>query len=257
MNHGQAKQILLIYRPGTADADDPEIAEALALVRTDPELARWFDEHCARQTALREKFRQMAPPVGLMEQIISEHGARTKVVSRRRGVMALAAVAAILVALAVIAFNYWPQKSELPRPRPNTLANFQREMMTVALNSYAMTAMTNLDQVHSWLAQKQAPSDYDLPAGLKSATVTGCAVEPFRNAPASLICFRKGNTLPPGQSGDLWLFVIDETAVKDVPAAGSPQFTQVNGVMTATWTQNGKLYLLATKGDEQTIQKFL
>ena len=257
MNHGQAKQILLIYRPGTSDADDPEIAEALALVRGDAELSRWFDEHCARQTALREKFRQIAPPLGLKEQIISEHRARTKAVSRRAGVMAVAAVAAVLVLLALFAFHYWPQKSELPHSRPNTLANYQREMMTIALNSYAMTAMTNLDQVHSWLAQKQAPSDYDLPTGLKSAAVTGCAVEPFRSAKASLICFRKGNTLPPGQSGDLWLFVIDQTAVQDVPSTATPQFIPVNGVMTATWTQNGKLYLLATKGDEQTVQKFL
>ena len=257
MNHGQVKQILMIYRPGTADADDPEIAEALALVRSDPELSRWFDEHCARQTALREKFRQITPPVGLKEQIISEHSARRKASSRRGTFVAVAAVAAILIALALIAFNFWPQKTEPPRPRPNTLANYQREMMSVALNSYYMTAKTNLDDVHSWLAKNQAPSGFALPAGLKKAAVTGCAVEPFRNATASLICFRKGNTLPPGQQGDLWLFVIDQTAVKDVPATASPQFTHVSGLITATWTQDGKLYLLGTKGDEQTIREFL
>ena len=257
MNHGQAKQILMIYRPGTADADDPEIAEALALVQSDPELSRWFDEHCARQTALREKIRQIAPPVGLKEQIISEHSARTKATSRRERVTAVASVAAILVALALIAFHYWPETSRPPAPIPNTLANYKSEMMNVALNPYYMTAKTNLDQVHAWFAKNQAPSDFVLPAGLKKAAVTGCAVEPFRNATASLICFRKGNTLPPGQLGDLWLFVIDQTAVKDVPATASPQFTQVNGLITATWTQDGKLYLLGTKGDEQTIREFL
>lgn len=257
MNPGQAKQILLIYRPGTTDANDPEIAQALAVMRSDPELSHWFDEHCARQTALRDKFRQITPPVGLMEQIISEHGARMKAASRRGRVVALAAVAAIFVALALIAFHYWPQKSEGPRPIPNTLAHFQREMMSIAQNSYAMTAMTNLDQVQSWLAQNHGLSDFHLPAGLKQATVTGGAVEPFRSAKASLICFRRGDTLPPGQSGDLWLFVIDETAVADAPASASPQFTPVNGLMTATWSQDGKLYLLGTKGDEQTIQKYL
>lgn len=257
MNYGQAKQILLIYRPGTSDADDPEIAEALALVRTEPELSRWFDEHCARQTALREKFRQIAPPVGLKEQIISEHAARTKAASRRERVVALAAVAAILLAAALVAFHFLPQKSEPPRPVPNTLAHYQKEMMSIAMASYNMTVMTNLDQVHSWLAKNQAPSDYVVPPGLKKVAVTGCAVEPFRSATASLICFRKGNTLPQGQAGDLWLFVIDETAVQDVPATGSPRLSRVNGLMTAAWTQDGKLYLLGTKGDEQTIQKYL
>jgi hypothetical protein len=258
MNPGQAKQILMMYRPGTADANDPEVAEALAVVRSDPELSSWFDEHCARQTALRDKFRQITPPVGLKEQIISEHNARMKAASRRGKVIAVAAVAAILVAVALIAYRYWPpESSDLPHPVPNTLAHYQREMMSIAVNSYAMTAKTNLDQVQSWLVQKQALSDFHMPAGLKQATVTGCAVEPFRSAKASLICFRKGDTLPPGQSGDLWLFVIDETAVADAPASASPQFTPVNGLMTATWVQDGKLYLLGTKGDEQTIQKFL
>ena len=31
MNRDEAKNILLLYRPGTADAEDPQIAEALAL----------------------------------------------------------------------------------------------------------------------------------------------------------------------------------------------------------------------------------
>ena len=129
--------------------------------------------------------------------------------------------------------------------------------MNVALSGYYMTAMTNLDQVHSWLGQNKAPSDYVLPANLKDVAVTGCTVQPWQDANASMICFRAGKTLPPGQAGDLWLFVIDQTAVNGAPATASPQFSQVDGLITATWTRNGKLYVLATKGDEQTIQKYL
>ena len=33
MNRDEAKTILLLYRPGTADADDPEFAAALALAK--------------------------------------------------------------------------------------------------------------------------------------------------------------------------------------------------------------------------------
>jgi hypothetical protein len=256
MNPGQAKQVLTIYRPGTADASDPEIAEALTLVRNDAELSRWFDEHCARQNALRDKFREIALPAGLREQIISEHAARTKAASRREKIMVVGAVAAILVALAVIASLYLPHNNT-PRPIPNTLANYQDQMTGVALSGYYMTAMTNLDQVHSWLAQSQGPSDYVLPAGLKNAAITGCTVQTWRNAKASMICFRQGKTLPPGQPGDLWLFVIDQTAVNGTPATTSPQLTTVNGLITATWTQDGKLYVLSARGDEQTIHKYL
>jgi len=130
-------------------------------------------------------------------------------------------------------------------------------MTGVALSGYYMTAMTNLDQVHSWLAQNHGPSDYILPAGLKKAAVTGCTVQPWKDVKASMICFRQGKTLPPGQPGDLWLLVVDQTAVKDPPTAASPTFTMINGLITATWTQNGKLYFLAAQGDERTIQKYL
>jgi hypothetical protein len=256
MNPGQLKQILMIYRPGTTDADDPEIAQALALVPGDPELARWFQEHCARQNALREKVRQIAPAAGLREQIISEHAARTKA-ARREKILAMASVMAIIASLALLASFYLPRKPRIPPPIPNTLANYQNQMMSVALSGYYMTAMTNLDQVHSWLAQNHAPSDYVLPAGLTHAAVTGCTVQTWKDARASMICFRQGKTLPPGQPGDLWLFVIGQSAVNNAPVGASPQLTTVNGLITATWTQDGKLYVLAARGDQHTIQKYL
>ena len=84
MNRDEAKTILLLYRPGTADADDPQIAEALALAKQDPELTRWLVEHCARQETLRAEFRQITVPAGLKEQIISEQAARTRAGIRRR-----------------------------------------------------------------------------------------------------------------------------------------------------------------------------
>src|SRR5262249_32695874 len=39
MNSEQAKEILIIYRPGTADREDPDIAAALELAKADTELA--------------------------------------------------------------------------------------------------------------------------------------------------------------------------------------------------------------------------
>jgi hypothetical protein len=62
MDYSKAKQILMLYRPGTADEHDPDMAEALALLKHDPELVRWFAEHAALQEALRAKFRQLPLP---------------------------------------------------------------------------------------------------------------------------------------------------------------------------------------------------
>ena len=79
MNISEAKSILLLYRPGTADAEDPQMAEALSLVKVNPELAGWLETHCAAQEALRSKFSQITPPAGLREQIISEYEASKRI----------------------------------------------------------------------------------------------------------------------------------------------------------------------------------
>jgi hypothetical protein len=42
-----------------------------------------------------------------------------------------------------------------------------------------------------------------------------------------------------------------------VPAASSPQFVQINQIMTAVWAQGDKLYMLGTEGDRQTLGKYL
>ena len=103
MNHDEAKNILLLYRHGTADVDDSQIAEALALAERDPELAHWLVIHCARQNVLRDKFRQIAAPAGFKEQIISEQAALEKTTFRREK-FALAAMAALVVLVASVAF---------------------------------------------------------------------------------------------------------------------------------------------------------
>ena len=77
MNVNEAKSILLLYRPGTAETEDPQIAEALELASSTPELTGWLVAHCACQSAISQKLRQITVPAGLKEQIISD-GRRVK-----------------------------------------------------------------------------------------------------------------------------------------------------------------------------------
>ena len=251
MNRNEAKTILLLYRPGTADADDPQIAGALGLAKQDPELTRWLVEHCARQEALRAGFRQITAPAGLKEQIVSEQAAQEKIISwRRNAIFAVAAVVVALVALAPLWFQH--------RGNEETFAIYRSRMADVALRGYTMDLATNNPaQVRAYLAQKQAPADYVLPAPLEKTAVTGCAIEGWQRAKVSMICFRTGKPLPPGQQSDLWLFVIDRSTVKNAPPMGSRQFVRVNKLMTVTWTEGGKLYVLGMEGDEQTLQQYL
>ncbi len=254
MTRDEAKNLLLLYR-SEADLADQQIAEAVTLAQASPDLRRWFEEHCARQKALREKIRQIPVPAGLKEQIIYEQAAQAKARAQREKITLVAAVAAIIVALAVLAV------SGLPHRQPalaNTLAHFQSAMISYATSSYGMDVATNdLQQIQNYLARHDAPADYHLPAPLEQMPATGCAIKDWFGAKVSMICFRTGKPLPPNTPGDLWLFVVERTAVKDAPDSGPPRISRINNVSVATWIQNGKLYLLGTPGDETAIQKFL
>lgn len=254
MNRDEAKVVLLLYR-NEADAADPQVAEALAVVKDDPELSRWFEEHCARQNLLREKFRQIEVPGGLVQQIISEHAAGTRRTSRRRILVAAAVGCAVIATIISLAVFYVPSRQ---KQTASSLADFQSQMIGFASSPYGMPLATNdLNQIQTFLAQNHGVSDYALPVGLKKADATGCAVKYWHGAQLSMICFRTGKPLPKNQFGDLWLFVANANAVKDPPDSATPQFSQINNVAIATWTQNGKLYLLGVEGDEQTLRKYL
>lgn len=250
MNRDEAKKILQRYRPGTTDGDDPLVAEALALASRDAELSRWQAEEHARQEALRNKFRQIAPPPGLLEQIISEHAAAVRMKSRRHSF----ALAVTCVLLACVGLFWWWQTT----PPTNDLAIYRSRMVRVALTGYAMDLTTNsLPPVRTFLAQRQAPADYELPVGLQKAALIGCAVEKWHGANVSLVCFRTGKRLPPGASSDLWLFVVDRRSLPQAPPPGAPELANVNRLITATWTVGDKVYLLCMIGDRTALRAYL
>src|SRR5580700_4190094 len=72
VNSQQAKQVLTFFRPGTADEKDPSFHEARRLVKTDPELARWFETQCEFYLALRGKFQAIPIPPRLKDRILSK-----------------------------------------------------------------------------------------------------------------------------------------------------------------------------------------
>jgi hypothetical protein len=254
MNRDEAKQILVLYRPGTTDVMDPQVAEALALAQNDGELAKWLAEHCARQNLLREKFRLVTPPVGLMEQIISEQAASRRMLSSRRR-FALIAVATAVVVMASLLGTFWFDQQS---PAGDSLAIFKKQMASHALRSYRMDLQTkDAGQIQAYLKQRQSPADYTLSKPLQQAVLMGCAVESWQSTKVSMICFRTGQPLAPGMQNDLWLFVVDQDSVKGAPLDSSPHISKVNELVTATWVENGKLYLLGTTADETVLRKFM
>jgi len=177
VNKVLAREILTPYRPGTADQNDPEFAEALAMVRGDPELARWFDEHCARYEAIRAKFQQIPISEGLKEQIISERKAHQALGSRRKAALFAVAAAFVLALIAVSSFYHRSGEDK-------TFSGFRNRMAKKVTRVYPAMDLETSDpqQIRRYLAQNQGHADYVLPAPLleKSAS-TGCAILRWQN----------------------------------------------------------------------------
>jgi uncharacterized membrane protein YbaN (DUF454 family) len=239
VNNEQAKQILLAYRPGVDDAD-PLVAEALALARRDPELARWLEQQTAFDAVIRARLRELPAPVGLQTRILADAPAKTAPLAwwQRRPVW-------LATALVVLALVY------LPYLRPsNTFAAYRASMAQYVASGYAIELRAdNFDALRQQFTKDGWPSDYVLPPGLKRLKVEGGCRGQWHGQKVSLCCLRANDH-------GVWLLVIDRSAVWLEPGR-SPVFAREGRLATASWTDGHLTYLLATEGDEAELRSYL
>ena len=247
MNTEQAKAILLLYRPGTADAAAPEFAEALQQVKHSTELCRWFDVQLAAHEKIRRPFRAIIVPQGLREQIISE---RPPAVGRSLSFKRVAVMCVVAVLLCFLGEPLFQKAAHWQRERAAMrFANYSEGMVLNAINAYGMDLATNnLQQIRAYFAAQHRPADYALPPSLEKATATGCVASEWHGHPVAMICFRSPGK-PAEQGSDLWFFVIDRELLRDAPQNHQPQFSVVAGVPAASWTSGKQTYLVALQGD--------
>ena len=252
MNSQEVKKILALYRPGTADDQDPLVMEALAAAWRDPQLRQWLRKHTDDFTSVRQKFDGIPVPDGLKQQIIAEQRIHILPAVEKRNPWVLVCAGAALMA-AVLAVMFWLH----PRQRID-FATYRGRMVTKAQEIYGMELETNnLNAIRSFLAAKNAPAEYVLPRGIKNARPVGCATVRWQGRPVSMICFKSRRPLEPGDKSNLWLFIVDNNAVPDAPAGIPPVVTEVNQIVTASWTLGNKTYILALSGDETLLRQYM
>jgi hypothetical protein len=239
----EAKQILLLHRPWLGGSPDAETAAALALVQSDAELKRWWEDHLACQQALRAKLRAVPVPAHLKEAILTERKIVRPVFWQRPPVR-LAAAAACVLLLGIAALMLQPRT-------PDRFADFRARMVRSALRQYSMDIVTNdMRQVRQFMAARGAPADYALPSGLQRLSLTGGAALKWRSAPVAMVCFDRGD------KEMLYLFVMDRAVMKDGPPA-SPQVEKVNKLVTVSWSQGDRAYVLAGPEEADFAKKYL
>ncbi len=236
----------MLYRPGTADADDPLVQQAMVVARQDPELARWFETHVAFQSAMRAKFREIEAPVHLKMALLASQKVVRPAVWWRSPLWQWAAAAAAIV---LIGFAWLWFKPAIP----DRFADFQDRMARMVQREpeywmdWKTADMANLRQK---IAGKGGPADYELTKGLEKLTLTGGAVMPWRDNPVAMVCFDRGDKQM------LFLFVMKKAAVKDPPPE-KPRLAKVNQLITASWTRGEDTYLLAGPDEPDFASKYL
>jgi hypothetical protein len=248
VNSREAKEILMVVRPGTADEHEPDVMEALALVRSgaEPELGHWYEEHRAMQLALRDKFRQLRVPDGLKQQILSERKAYFSLPFRRRLVLASAVLVLLLGAT-------WAVKLAIGHSPPDRFADYRARMAGMIQRQYPKMDLEtdDLGQIRQFLTKHQSHGDFVNTEGLSKTANTGCALLTWHDHPVTMVCFTSGRK---PVTSDVFLLVIDKSGLKDAPT--KPEFSQMRKLATLSWSAGDKTYVLAGLGNEDFLKQY-
>jgi len=239
----QAREILELYRPGVDDAD-PQFTEALAQKDRDPDLQQWFDKHCESYAAIRAKMKEIAVPRDLHEQILAQRKVVRPVIWWRSPI-ALGAAAVVAITLSIYSIV-----SELNPPA--RFVTFRDQMASFAAAGYKLDVQSDsFDELRQQFARNGWPADYTVPSGLSKLGVRGGCLMNWRDHKVSMLC------LSGPDHHDAWLYVVERAAVSGAPKQSTPQVAPAGGLITASWSEGRKTYLLAAQGDESFLRTLL
>jgi hypothetical protein len=280
MTREEAQEVLLLFRPGTADAEEPQIIAAMEVARRDPELGQWFEQHQRFQATMRAGFRRIGAPEHLKVALLAAQKtqaemsrslpAESEAVAGTTGRRApspwwakfwpamgrpsrawwqqplwLSTSAAMVILTGLVLF--WPKTNI-----PDRFADYRAMMVSKAKRDYNMDwATDNMKQLRQRFGEKAAPADYHLTPGLEGLHLTGGARLTWRGNPVAMVCFLSGT------NQKFWLFVMKSEALKDAPGQAPKMDGLLSGLLTASWTRGGDIYLVVGPDEADFARKYL
>lgn len=245
MNRDEAQFILQAYRSNSTNAHDPQFQSALSLVKQDPELARWFAEELALDAAFGRKIRAAIPiPPDLKRQLLL---ARSTGQTRQRVRRLWLAMAATLAIFAASGGTWWWQQF---RERQAVLFRDAMAQAALDMSNHADVQGLNGEPLRRWLGEHGGEPGFMLPAGLADKNVAACKIVDWKGSKVTMLCFMIGDA-------HLELFVVDAARVPNLAHGSTPQFASARGINTATWSRDGKVYMLAGRQPPAQLQRFI
>jgi len=243
MTNEEAKFILNAYRPGGQDGGDPVLAEAIRQAQNDPALQTWWARTQTFDGTVTARLREVAPPRGLREAILTgARLSRPEQPDRRTfGWMALAASIALVIGIGGAAY-------------------YRARAATPGLPAFAQFALADARQgghigdpdaaLDARLESSAVAVDRDtLPLDLAQMRSAGCRTLSFGGRKVFEVCFARGGAeyhlyvLPRSESSAPRPFDRAEVAEKDGAAAA--------------WSDAHFVYALATRAGAAMLQRVL
>ncbi len=244
MTRDEAREILSVFRPGTADESDPVFAEALVLARQDEELGAWFRESVRFDAEVRNQVARAGAPEELLHRLLVQ----PKILQpipwwHRRMTGRQFAAAAALILLAAVA-GLWATQSK------PSFAEFRREVADLAWGSspHLDAKATNMAEVHRFLAVQKLSTNFTVPPALAKGGVRGCSVVAWHGHQLPVICFQ-------AEGQHLHLVVADRGLFEDGPTM-VPVTDQWMASRTASWSKDEHTYILTGLNTANFVKKF-
>ena len=248
MTNEEAKFILSAYRSNGQDASDPVMAEALEQASRDPELAAWFRNERAVDTIISKALQEVTVPSELKATILAGHRMMAPARKSKRPWKTLLRLAAIMVVfVGALAFILQPSPSE------DRIGQYRAEMTHLLATKAAPLDFhgRSLSDIRRWLAGAGVEDSFKISHTLSSQPTMGCQILEWNGAQVTLICFDTRD----GQLAHL--LVIDRAVFPQLEDLPSTEVVQEEGWTTATWTAEGRLYVLAGKGRRPELSALL
>jgi len=285
MNHQEAKNILQLYRPNGADANDSDFAEALQLAEENEALKAWFESEVAFDQAFAGKLTAITPPAGFRERILAEAPRQDQELNSQKVVWwqsaapwSAAACFLLLGIIGILLFknpeqlrpdsqtaitsNVSKQAQPALQPALSSTISKQAKSSVPALAHYVATMTAHaknisrldyrgneLAALRAFLDEQQSPVPSTIPVKISALPGIGCVSLSYENQPVSMICFR----------GDK-VYHLYVTANQGLPIADNssdPVYHQSGSQSSATWIKNEQLYMLTVEGSKNDLAQLL
>lgn len=247
MNDEDIHLILAAHRPNGADAADPMMAPALARVKSEATLQKWFDREQALDLAVARKVGEVTPPADLKALILAggrvTDGLRGRAQKKRRLWWAGLA-AAIVMTTGLIWGNL-----RIVSSGKNEFAQLALHDLKAAHDEHIAFPLT-LGPIQAMLAGSELPLPRSLRLSLDDLRERGCRTLIHKGRLVFEVCFfRDGNWFH--------LYVGRQT---DFPASAVLTGTQLIGEAqqaAATWTHGDLVYTLVIEAGIEALRTLI